>query len=129
MTVPENVQGPLTEIRLKPVAPVRVPSWWSISTMPGWPGMERGVPKGVTPLVDQEPMPGARLVEAWTAQDRSVAPVRMREVRTGGATSRRSTGWSNGASGTNYGAEIELDVQASDQLQLFASVGLLETEI
>jgi len=35
----------------------------------------------------------------------------------------------NGASGTNYGAEIELDIQASDQLQLFASVGLLETEI
>ncbi len=35
---------------------------------------------------------------------------------------------SNAAEGENYGAEIELDWLASDQLQLWANLGLLETE-
>lgn len=35
----------------------------------------------------------------------------------------------NGASGSNYGAEIELNYQASESINLFASLGLLQTEI
>lgn len=35
----------------------------------------------------------------------------------------------NGASGTNQGVEIETDIAVTDSLNLFASVGLLETEI
>ena len=35
----------------------------------------------------------------------------------------------NGAAGTNYGLELETSVQATESLNLFASLGLLETEI
>ncbi len=35
----------------------------------------------------------------------------------------------NGASGTNYGVELETSYQPTDSLNLFASLGLLETEI